>query len=195
MSEVELVSRWYIHGEFGPHPIRLIHYKGAPIDPHGGVAACGVRVLSYPNTMGTADPSLVGCPKCIEYLDYINSRKVPAMRRLTESDVIFKLYCMPEDLVSIRGNVMASGDDETDRESESWVLSQLESGNEWAWCIVKVCAVYDDDLQGESNYLGACSYESEKEFRESDYFSDLCQEALFDLNEKIHKAAKLIAEE
>ena len=57
----------------------------------------------------------------------------------------------PEE-VPVRGNVVASGDVDYDREMENEVLADLEAGNDWAWCMVKVTAMVDG-IEG-SDYLG-----------------------------------------
>lgn len=50
--------------------------------------------------------------------------------------------------------------------------------NKWAWCMVRVRATFGPFV-GESSYLGACSYDSENDFRrQGDYFDDLRAEAL-----------------
>jgi hypothetical protein len=106
------------------------------------------------------------------------------IRSLTAADVVFSLECQPEDIL-IEGNAMASGDDEVDRQAEQWVKDQLNRGNEWAWCYVRVVATWaapnGETFTGAAG-LGACSYESEKDFREGGYYPDLCDEALADLN-------------
>lgn len=56
------------------------------------------------------------------------------------------------------------------------VLEQAE-WNEWGWCCVKVTAEYKG--LSESEYLGACSYESEADFRaNSGYYEDLVNTAV-----------------
>lgn len=73
----------------------------------------------------------------------------------------------------IRGNAMASGDDAADREAEDWIISELDSGNDFAWCIIECRASYPDlpDLYG-SDSLGGCSYRSEVEFMEPGGYAD-----------------------
>lgn len=107
------------------------------------------------------------------------------MRKLTEKDVTFDVECLPEDL-QIEGNAMASGDAEADKEVEDWIKSELRRGNEWAWCTVKVTARWEE-YEG-TDYLGACSYRSEQEFKKDGYYEDMKDRALEDLNEKVSKA-------
>ncbi len=112
------------------------------------------------------------------------------MRELTEADVEFTLECLPEDQ-TIKGNCSAI-DDETDAATEDWIESQLESGNEWAWCCAKVTAKWNG-FEG-TDYLGGCSYKSEADFRSpGGYFDDMKTQSLEDLNKQVSEAAQAIA--
>ena len=99
--------------------------------------------------------------------------KLPKINQVT-----FELECMPED-DQVRGNASAI-DDETDKENEDSIIEQLENGNEWAWCCVKVTASYKG--QEGTDYLGHCSYSSQKDFIEnSGYYEDMKNQAFADL--------------
>lgn len=101
--------------------------------------------------------------------------------------VRYTLECLPED-IPIRGNAMASGNDAEDRRVEDWIFAELERGNPWAWCHVRVRA-WAGDVFGEDN-LGACSYTSREEFEKpGGYFDDMKMVALDDLREKLAKAS------
>jgi hypothetical protein len=121
------------------------------------------------------------------------------IRTLLPSDVTFTIECLPEDL-SIEGNVMASGDDAFDLECEEKIRKDLDSGNEWAWCCVRVTAEWEAP-NGQTfkgvEHLGGVSCESEKDFTEgqSDYFEDLKAGALEDLNDSIRKLAEALPKE
>jgi hypothetical protein len=111
-------------------------------------------------------------------------------RPLTEHDVIFTLEHFPEEQ-AIEGNCSAI-DPVTDRETERWIYGELERGNQWAWCVVKVTASWGS-FHG-IDYLGCCSYRSEEEFRKpGDYFDDMKAAALADLNATIERTANQIA--
>ena len=72
---------------------------------------------------------------------------------------------------------------DTEEENESMVneiLAKLE-WNEWAWCLVQVVAEYGS--LSATTFLGGCSYDSEKAFREDAYFSDMCEELKAELQE------------
>lgn len=99
------------------------------------------------------------------------------------------LHCLPEE-TPIRGNAMASGDDEADREVEDDILRRLESGEEWAWCTVRVVATYEG-FEGD-DYLGCCSYTSEEDFRADAYFDDMVSEARSRLAEELERVAKVL---
>ncbi|KKN65618.1 hypothetical protein LCGC14_0479340 [marine sediment metagenome] len=108
------------------------------------------------------------------------------MRQLLKVNVFFTIEPETEH-TPLKGNVLASGDDETDEAAEKEVQKQLETGNEWAWCCVKVTAVWHSTSGTEYSgtaCLGCCSYESEKDFR-GDYYTELQKEALADLNTKL----------
>jgi hypothetical protein len=108
------------------------------------------------------------------------------MRELRMDEVEFTIECLPEDL-EIEGNASAWDDEEENRAYAAEIRRQLEHGNEWAWCCVKMTARW----QGYTgvDYLGGCSYKSEKDFIESnDYYEQMKQCALDDLNANIEAA-------
>lgn len=92
---------------------------------------------------------------------------------IPESEITYTLTLEPE-YESFEGN-FATGDDDLDQSTEEWIRSELNAGNEWAWCSVKVTASWNG-FDG-SDYLGMCSYASESDFREGDYFEDMKAEA------------------
>jgi hypothetical protein len=103
-------------------------------------------------------------------------------RELTAADVTFGIECLPSD-IPIVGNCSAI-DEDTDRETAEWITDQLDSGNEWAWCTVKVTASWKSH-EGEA-YLGGCSYKSEEDFKEpGGYWEQMKEEALDDLNQQL----------
>ena len=101
-------------------------------------------------------------------------------------EVIFSVECEPEEC-QIEGNA-SDIDEETDRETETWIREELEAGNEWAWCSVKVSATVRSrgfEFQGAA-YLACCSYRGIDDFCTPDgYYPDMCQEALGELDEQI----------
>lgn len=101
----------------------------------------------------------------------------------------YKIECLPED-IQIEGNASAI-DPETDLKNEQWIYSQLESGNEWAWCTVKVTAFIDGiELEG-TDYLGGCSYLSQEDFERGGYLADMQNSAKSDLLNQINAIKQL----
>jgi len=95
--------------------------------------------------------------------------------------ITYRIECLPED-AQIEGNCSAV-DPETDKQTAQWIRDQLERGNEWAWCMVRVTAVLvSDDLELTGYaYLGCCSYQSDHDFMSGGYYDDMKKEAFADL--------------
>ena len=110
-------------------------------------------------------------------------------RALTEADVKFEITCMPED-TPVRGNALDSGDPAEDRKIEDEIISDLDNGNEWAWCCVRVRATWKG-FTGE-DYLGGCCYGSRAEFEAGGYLPDMKAQALADLNASVARTAEEI---
>ena len=99
-------------------------------------------------------------------------------------EVTFSIECQDE-WEQVAGNAMASGDDKVD-ECNAEIYRQLDSGNEWAWCCVRVVAEWNG-LEGD-DYLGCCSYASEADFRvEGGYYDDMKNSATLALLAKIDR--------
>lgn len=102
--------------------------------------------------------------------------------------ITIEVECEPEE-VPIDGNCMASGDARIDRTQEKWVRHQLEHGNPWAWCSVRVRAGYGE--HEADVYLGCCSYLSGDDFcRPGGHFDDMASEAVRAVLSKAADAAK-----
>lgn len=102
------------------------------------------------------------------------------IRDLREDEVTFEVAAEMDDL-PVRGNAMASGDDDEDRKYEDEILRRLDRGDIWAWAAVTVTARWNGYVGRD--HLGACCYADEKEFREcGGYFEDMKKNALEDLN-------------
>lgn len=99
----------------------------------------------------------------------------------TINDVEFTIEPQ-EEYIPIRGS-FDSGDPEHDEQTALEIERQLEY-NIWAWCCVKVTAEYKG-MEG-TDYLGACSYESEKDFVEnSGYYEGMKDRAFQELLDSI----------
>jgi len=65
------------------------------------------------------------------------------------------------------------------------VLEKAES-NEWAWCCIRVKVTFEGI--SECEYLGGCSYDSEKDFVASgDYYEDMLHVCLATLEKRLVK--------
>lgn len=105
------------------------------------------------------------------------------LRNLTANEVKFTIEAN-EDYTPIRGNLINSGDLEYDLKVENEIIDQVNCGNVWAWCWVKVVAHWNG-FQG-ADTLGSCSYASRRDFVEnSGYYEDMKDIALANLNEEI----------
>lgn len=82
------------------------------------------------------------------------------MRKLTAKDVTFSVAIEREEYVTVRGNAMASGDADADRELEDQIIAALDRGLDEAWCTIVVKATWtkgDDTFEG-TDTLGCCSF-------------------------------------
>jgi hypothetical protein len=112
-------------------------------------------------------------------------------RRFFPEQVKFELKCEPE-AIPVRGNALASGDDEVDKQCEDKIIADLEAGNEWAWCTVIVEASWAGFTGWDS--LGACSSDNEAAFRvEGGYFRDMVRSAIDHLLARIRDAGWEVA--
>lgn len=109
--------------------------------------------------------------------------------KLTLEDIDFTIEAL-EEISSVEGNALASGDDEQDRKAEEYIYRQLEAGNEWAWCCVRVRGWYYG-LSAEE-YLGCCSYKSREDFENGGYFEDMRNAVLEDLQDQLDDLKKVI---
>ena len=81
-----------------------------------------------------------------------------------------------------------------EEEAIQWVIDQVASGNEWAWCRVTV-RVRWAGFEART-YLGGCSYRSRDDFeRPGGYLDQMIDEALTDLASNIEAAATLLKEQ
>ena len=114
------------------------------------------------------------------------------IRPLREDEVRFKISIVPEH-IPVRGNALASGDPAIDRAAEEAILARLDQGDIWAWCTVFLTARWRgfDDF----DVLGCCSYEDEEDFKRCDYYADMKDRALEELNRKLQLVGELVEAE
>lgn len=120
------------------------------------------------------------------------STKSDLLKRFEAMGGTFRIKLHEED-VPLRGNVQASGDAEADKRAEAEVQAQLDAGNAWAWCTVEVVAALDGNFSA-SDFLGACSYKDEADFRAGGYFESMCEEAVSALERDLAAAEQHGAE-
>ena len=109
-----------------------------------------------------------------------NARK-RLIKRLKERAEI-TIECLPEE-IEIEGNA-SCWNDGTDEAYAQSIRDDLERGNDWAWCQVKVTATFEG--MSASDYLGGCSYESEHAFKDPHgYYPDMVNRAIEGLADAI----------
>ena len=104
------------------------------------------------------------------------------LRKLKENEVDFELIVHNED-IDVRGNAIASDDDEFDKQIEDEIIDRLNRGDIWAWCCVEVKATFG--RFSSSDYLGCCCYEDEDDFISGGYYEDMKSQALDELNNEL----------
>lgn len=122
-----------------------------------------------------------------------NSNKIEALLSRAVIDVIAEYDDTP-----VRGNVMASGDDDFDRQCEDEVIDRLDRGDVWAWARVEVCATLDvGDMVTltSSAYLGGCTFGDEEDFRSAVCFEDMKHEVLEGLRSQLEQLRAALSDE
>ncbi len=106
--------------------------------------------------------------------------------------VRYSLTVEQED-IEVRGNALASGDDEADKAAEDEILERLDRGDVWAWAFVQVIATLDVEGQtftGRAS-LGCCNYRDEADFTAPDgYYPQMCEEATDELRSNVASAVR-----
>lgn len=92
------------------------------------------------------------------------------------------LDCEPEADIPYVGNCCAIGPKE-DLETEEWIRKELASGNEWAWCTVRVSVTWGGYT--EDTYLGGCSYKSRQDFIDSGELESMASECAYQLADRL----------
>lgn len=108
------------------------------------------------------------------------------MRQFKSDDAKWKIEVWFDD-APVRGNVIASGNDDIDKQAEEHVLEEINRGNVWAWATVTITVTW----AGFSSFdcLGCVSEKSEESFKHTDgYFRNMCQQALSNVFDDIKKS-------
>ena len=105
--------------------------------------------------------------------------------QLTVDDVEWVVEAEQDDL-PVRGNAIASGDDEVDKRVEEEIIERIENGDVWAWASVCVRGRFKG-LEA-TTYLGGCCYRDEDEFCQAGgYFDDMQKDVLSDLQDQLEE--------
>jgi hypothetical protein len=104
-----------------------------------------------------------------------------AMKTLNLSDIKIELFAEVDD--SPIESSFASGDENLDRLTIEAINKELQMGNIWAWALVEVRGTYKG--LSASDYLGACSYKNEDEFKADAYYEDMCKNVLDEINSQV----------
>lgn len=107
-------------------------------------------------------------------------------KKTWKDQVVYAIEAEQDD-IPIRGNALASGDDELDKQVEDELIERVNNGDVWAWASVKVTAsIPGIDLEGV-DYLGGCSYKDEEDFKQpGGYYDGMKNEALADLERQLN---------
>jgi hypothetical protein len=111
------------------------------------------------------------------------------LRQLTIEEVEFKIN-VDQDFLPVRGNAMSSGNEDFDRKAEDEILADLDRGNVWAWADAEVVASWNG-FSG-SVRLGCCSYKSEEDFRQCEYYWQMKTDSLNELNKNIAETFEML---
>jgi hypothetical protein len=112
-----------------------------------------------------------------------NMAKTIRIKLPSIEQVQFSLIAEFDD-IPVRGNALASGDDKFDKQVEDEIIKRINNGDVWAWCCVEVKATYKS-IESDTEYLGACSYADEQDFKTGGYYEDMKQTAYENLLDKI----------
>jgi len=111
------------------------------------------------------------------------------LKKLTLKDVDIEISIKPEDIHP--RNCIAYDTEQENEQAVNDILKRLEY-NLWAWCIVCVKVSACDTIEKE--YLGACSYEDEQDFKHGGYYDDMVNECLIRLNESLQEQYNRLSE-
>lgn len=113
------------------------------------------------------------------------------LRKLTREDVEITIE-IDNEWLPLRGNAIATGDPDYDRQVEDELLKRLDSGDIWAWCSVTVTARWNG-FEGK-DHLGGCSYADEEDFKRSGYYDEMVGIAIDELNKEIERQYAMLSE-
>ncbi len=97
-----------------------------------------------------------------------------------------------EETIQVRGNAIASGNEEEDKKVEDEIIARLNNGDISAWFCAHVKATFDK-WEGD-DFLGCCSYQNlSTDFLNDDgHYADMKKEAIENLADEIERASKTV---
>ena len=104
---------------------------------------------------------------CAQYI-----AKEKAIYEPLERDYEVEIIATVDD-IPIKGNAIASGNDDYDTQVENELIERLESGDVWAWACVEVKV--SKWGHSESEFLGGCSYRGEFDFKTGGYYTEMLE--------------------
>jgi len=112
---------------------------------------------------------------------------VNSLKSITLADVEWELICEPEQFTTPEEH-LCTDEPEDDAKDCELIRQRLDSGDQWAWCSVRLVGRFRALECWDS--LGSCNFESEDDFRQSGYFADMQLEVLRQLQEEASNIAE-----
>ncbi len=123
------------------------------------------------------------------------TKPVAGPTKITKETPGVSIQLIPEDEIEGPEGFFDSGNSPEDRAADLAMFkdmrARLNAGDIWAWFSAKVTVSFDGLTSDQ--YLGACSYTDEADFRNDGVFDDMVSEAIDDLNAQIAKRAHFAA--
>lgn len=111
------------------------------------------------------------------------------IKQLTKEDVKITIEAENEH-TPIEGNAFFSDNVEEVKQIENEIREKLEY-NIWAWCCVKVTVTFMG-MEG-TDYLGACSYDSEEDFiKNSGYYDQMIDTCIKEIQTELETLVKAV---
>src|SRR5512147_2555632 len=120
----------------------------------------------------------------------MSKAKQPKAPKFRAEDVTYTLELEPEQ--DAPEGHFSYDTEEENRAAVAAIRAGIASGNEWAWCWIRVVATWNG-IEGTDS-LGGCSFADRADFEASGYWSDMKHEALKHLESEIERHAEQAAE-
>ncbi len=144
----------------------------------GGKGSIGIVYMAVPG----------GSLRAIQYRKGTLMYRGELVHTEVQGPVTYRTYIQQDD-TEVKGNALASGDDDLDASVEAEIIARLDSGDTWAWALVFVEASVEGCETTGGDYLGACCYKNTADFiNPGGYYNDMKSEALRYLKEQLYVA-------